>query len=359
MIFATSTAILMSAVPVDQRGRVLGISVAAVYLGLSVGPFFGGLVTQHLGWRWIFWLNLPPGLVLLAVAALMLKGEWAEAGRAKFDFAGSLVLGTALLTAMYGFATLPSKSGALLIVAGVVCFVLFVRIEQRTPHPVLDIALFRHNTVFAFSSLAALINYAATFAVGFLLSLYLQKVKGLPPQAAGLVLVAQPVVQTLFSPVSGRWSDRVEPRTLASLGMAMAFVGLVLLALLHQQSSIGYVVACLVFLGLGFALFSSPNTHAIMSSVRRESYGVASAVVSAMRQVGMMFSMAIVMMILSLLLGSAEIAPENQAQFVIGMRTAFTIFAVLCFAGIFASLARGRVDRNGPPPESAAGYPAA
>jgi MFS family permease len=171
--------------------------------------------------------------------------------------------------------------------------------------------------------------------------------------------VAQPVVQALFSPVTGRWSDRIEPRTLASLGMAMTFVGLVLLACLHRESSITYVVACLVFLGFGFALFSSPNTNAIMSSVRRESFGVAAAVVGSMRQIGMMLSMGIVMMILAVLLGSSEIAPHNEDQFVTGMRTAFAIFAALCFGGIFASLARGRVNRHGPAPHPETGYPGA
>jgi EmrB/QacA subfamily drug resistance transporter len=346
MIFATGMAILVSAVPARQRGEALGISVAAVYLGLSTGPFFGGLVTQHLGWRWIFWLNLLPGLILLAVAVWMLKGEWADARRTRFDWKGSLVLALGLVATMYGFASLPSRPAPYFIAAGVLGLALFVFIEQRTANPVLDIDLFRRNTVFAFSSLAALINYAATFAVGFLLSLYLQQVKGLTPHAAGLVLVAQPVVMTVFSPFTGRLSDRIEPRTLASLGMAAAFVGLGLLTLLSVDSPIGYVVGCLVFLGLGFALFSSPNTNAIMSSVRREFYGVAGAVVSAMRQIGMMFSMGIVMMILALLLGSSEISSRNQDQFVTSMRVAFTVFAVLCFAGIFASLARGRMNRN-------------
>lgn len=346
MIFATGTAILVSVVPANQRGSVLGIAVAAVYLGLSTGPFFGGLVTQHLGWRWIFWFNLPPGFVLLAVAALMLKGEWAEAARERFDIVGSVVLAVGLIATMYGFAALPSTSATLLIVVGVAALVLFVGIEQRIPHPVLDIGLFRHNTVFAFSSLAALINYAATFAVGFLLSLYLQEVKGLKPQAAGLVLVAQPIVQAAFSPLTGRWSDRIEPRTLASLGMSLAFVGLVLLTFLREQSTVGYVVACLVLLGFGFALFSSPNTNAIMSSVRPESYGVASAVMSAMRQIGMMLSMGIVMMILALMLGASEIGVADRAPFVASMRIAFTIFAVMCFGGMLASLARGRMHRG-------------
>lgn len=346
MIFATGMPILISVFPVGERGKALGITVAAVYLGLSVGPFLGGIITQQLGWRYIFWLNLPLGLLLLMVIFLMLKGDWAEARGARFDFAGSAILAAALLATMYGFTNLPALFAVILIIIGLAGMALFVIFESRIQNPVIDINLFRHNTVFAFSNLAALINYAATFAVGFLLSLYLQRLKGLSPQEAGLILVSQPIIQAIFSPMAGRLSDKTEPRTVASLGMTLTFIGLTLLFFLDADSSIKYIIACLVVLGFGFALFSSPNTNAIMSSVERRFFGVAGAMVSTMRQVGMMFSMGIVMMILALLLGDSAITPENQSQFVSSIRIAFAVFAVMCFGGIFASLARGKLNRN-------------
>ena len=346
MIFATGMPILISAYPVGERGKALGIAVAAVYLGLSVGPFFGGIITQHLSWRYIFWLNLPLGLILLAVIFFMLKGDWAEARGAKFDFTGSMILAFSLLATMYGFTNLPELYAFFLIVFGLLGIASFVIFELRTSNPVMDINLFRFNTIFAFSNLAALINYAATFAVGFLLSLYLQRLKGLSPQEAGLVLVSQPIIQAIFSPLAGRLSDKTEPRTVASLGMALTFVGLVMLFFLSSDSSITYIIACLVVLGFGFAFFSSPNTNAIMSSVDRRYFGVAGATVSSMRQVGMMFSMGIVMMILALYLGDSPITPENQEQFMTSIKIAFAVFAVMCFGGIFASLARGKLNRS-------------
>ncbi len=346
MIFATGMPILISAYPVGERGKALGIAVAAVYLGLSVGPFFGGIITQHLSWRYIFWLNLPLGLILLAVIFFMLKGDWAEARGAKFDFTGSMILAFSLLATMYGFTNLPELYAFFLIVFGLLGIASFVIFELRTSNPVMDINLFRFNTIFAFSNLAALINYAATFAVGFLLSLYLQRLKGLSPQEAGLVLVSQPIIQAIFSPLAGRLSDKTEPRTVASLGMALTFVGLVMLFFLSSDSSITYIIACLVVLGFGFAFFSSPNTNAIMSSVDRRYFGVAGATVSSMRQVGMMFSMGIVMMILALFLGDSPITPENQEQFMTSIKIAFAVFAVMCFGGIFASLARGKLNRS-------------
>jgi MFS family permease len=282
-------------------------------------------------------------LLLIAVILFMLKGDWAEARGARFDSVGSVLLGVALLSTMYGFSTLPSAMAGALIAAGLASLTGFVYYEQRIEHPLVDISLFRHNTVFAFSNLAALINYSATFAVGFMLSLYLQNLKALSPQEAGLVLMSQPVVQTLFSPLAGRLSDRIEPRTVASSGMALGLVGLLCLVFLTADSSIGYISFCLILLGLSFASFSSPNTNAIMSSVERRYYGVAGATVSSMRQLGMMFSMGILMMLLSLTLGQSAVEPSNYDRFVTCCRIAFLVFAVLSFGGIFASLARGKL----------------
>ncbi len=346
MILATGMPILISAYPAGERGKALGIAVSAVYLGLSLGPFIGGIITEQLGWRFIFWFNLPLGLLLVAVIFFMLKQEWAEAEGEQLDIVGSLILAGSLFTAMYGISSLPGILPGGLAALGLVGLIVFVLYESRIDNPVIDIKLFRYNTVFAFSNLAAMINYAATFAVSFLLSLYLQNLKALSPQQAGFVLVAQPLIQAIFSPLAGRLSDKWEPRIIASIGMGLNFVGLLLLVFLTQETSVMYVLFCLVFLGFGFALFSSPNTNAIMSSVERRNFGVAGAMVSMMRQVGMMFSMGIVMMLLALTLGQAEIAPENYGQFARMMRIAFILFAVLLFGGIFASLARGKMQRG-------------
>jgi MFS family permease len=167
MIFATGMAILLSVYPARERGKVLGINVAAVYLGLSGGPFLGGIITEHLDWRFIFWLNLPMGLVLLAVIFLMLKGDWAESRGARFDLGGSAILGLALLSTMYGFSRLTGAAGFYLLGLGLVGIAVFIVYELKQDDPVIDIRLFRYNTVFALSNLAALVNYAATFAVTF------------------------------------------------------------------------------------------------------------------------------------------------------------------------------------------------
>ena len=341
MIFGTGTALLVSAYPLQERGRVLGINVAFVYIGLSAGPFVGGLMTQYLGWRSIFWLNALLGLLPIIITLWQIRGEWAHARGEKLDLPGSAIFGLGLVAIIFGFSALPDWTGFASLAAGTAIIVAFVHVELRTEHPVLNIWLFVHNRVFGFSNLAAFVNYAATFGVGFLLSLYLQYIKQLPPQAAGLVLVAMPVVQAAFSPLAGRLSDRFEPRLIASSGMAVTAAGLLLLVFLDGDTQLWFIIMSLVLLGFGFALFSSPNTNAVMSSVEKRSLSIASATLGTMRLTGQMFSMGIAMLIISVVMGRVSISPEFYLQFLLSMRYAFIIFTLLCFGGIFASMARG------------------
>ncbi|MEW5702279.1 MAG: MFS transporter [Candidatus Zixiibacteriota bacterium] len=343
MLFGTGMAIVTSVFPVGERGKALGINVAAVYLGLSLGPFAGGILTQHLGWRSIFWVNTLLGAVLVVLTMWGLKGEWAEAKGEKLDWTGSVIYGLTLVAIMYGLSLLPLWSGAVFIVVGVLAAVAFVWWELRARHPVLNMSLFRGNIVFGFSNLAALINYSATFAVGFFLSLYLQYIKGYTPESAGTILVSQPIVMAILSPYAGRLSDRVESRIVASAGMAITVVGLVLLVFLGPQTPVPYIVTALMVLGLGFALFSSPNSNAVMSAVEKRYYGVASATLGTMRLVGQMLSMGVAMLIFSIFVGKVEITPEYYGPFLHSIKVAYGVFAAWCFVGVFVSLARGNV----------------
>ena len=343
MIFGTGIAILTSVYPASERGRVLGFNVAAVYLGLALGPLFGGALTQNLGWRSIFLVNVLIGVVVIFFTFWKLKAEWAEARGERFDFLGSILYTISLTLIMYGFSELPEIQGTWTIAIGTLVMLSFLLWESKILNPILHLNLFKRNPVFTFSNLAALINYSATFAVTFLLSMYLQYIKGLSPQSAGMVLIAQPVMMTLFSPLAGRLSDKMEPRIVASLGMAILVIGLILFILVGKDTTLMLVTVYLLLLGFGFALFSSPNTNAVMSSVEKKYYGVASATLGTMRLTGQMLSMGIVMMIFAIKIGKVKITPEYFPQFMISMRSAFIVFSILCIVGIFASLARGRV----------------
>lgn len=341
MIFGTSTAMVTSVFPPAERGRALGIVIAAVYTGLTLGPFAGGVLTKHFGWPSIFLSTVPLGVAAVVLSLAFLKTEWADAKGERFDLWGSLLFGASIFALMYGFSRLPGLIGYAGVAAGLAGTAAFVLFERAQEFPVLDVRLFMSNRVFALSNFAALINYAATFAISFLLSLYLQYAKGMDPQEAGQVLIAQPIVMALFSPLAGRLSDRFDPRYVASLGMAIIAVGLSILAFLDLDTPVPFLVGVLILFGVGYALFSSPNTNAIMSSVERKYYGIASGTVGTMRLLGQMSSMGIAMLVFSIFIGEATMGCSNADELVLSARTAFTIFAVLCFVGVLFSLARG------------------
>ena len=352
MVFATGMAILVSVYPPQERGKVLGINVAAVYIGLSAGPFLGGVLTQHFTWRSIFLATIPICLFILILIFWRLKGEWADAKGERFDLFGSFIYAVAVVGILYGLTLVPSLKSAWVILIGVIGLVVFVKWELKEECPVFQVRLFTTNRVFAFSSLAALINYSATFALTFLLSLYLQHIKGLSPQIAGLVLVAQPVFMAILSPSAGKLSDRIEPGIVATTGMALTTLGLFLLTFLEMDTSLVYIMGCLILLGLGFALFSSPNTNAILSSVEKRFFGIASGTVGTMRTLGMMVSMGIATVVFSIFIGRNQITPEHFPALIKSISVAFVISALLCFGGIFASLVRGKLREGQQAPAS-------
>lgn len=343
MFVTTGMAILTSIFPPQRRGRAIGFYVAAVYIGLSVGPFVGGLLTQHFGWRSIFLFMCPLGVGSTAITLLFLKGEWFDDRSQQLDILGTALYSLAIFAVVYGASILPTLTGGFLIAAGLVGLMLFFQQQRQSRHPVFEVSLFIDNRTFTFSSLAALLNYSATFAVTFLMSLYLQYIKGMPPQSAGMVLMAQPVMMAVFSPLAGQLSDRVEPRLLASAGMGMTVLGMAIFTQLSATTPMAVLLANLLFLGFGFALFSSPNMSAIMGSVEPRHYGVASGAVATMRLLGQMVSMAMATVVLALFVGRQAISPENHTSFLLSIRVIFTVSMLLCGCGVFFSLFRGKL----------------
>ena len=341
MIVTTGMAILTSVFPVERRGRAIGYYVSAVYVGLSVGPTAGGALTYHFGWRSIFYIIFPMGLASVWITFRYLKKEWYGVIERKFDFLGSALYAASLVALIYGGSELPTGEAYMYMGAGAVFLVLFIIREKKITYPVFEVDLFEKNRVFAFSSLAALINYAATFAVTFMLSLYLQYVKGLNPQSAGLILMFQPVFQAVFSPLAGRMSDKVEPRILATTGMGLTAVSLLFFVFLKPATSIYLISANLAVLGIGFGIFSSPNMNAIMSSVEKKYFGVASGAVAAMRLLGQMLSMGIATVVFAVYMGTLSISEEHIDLLLKCNITVYTIFTSLCAIGVYFSLARG------------------
>lgn len=347
MIFSTSMAILTAVTRPERRGRAIGITVAAVYGGLTLGPFIGGFLTDRFGWQGIFVLGFLLGAAALVLALKCIREDAGTVSLGDLDLAGSAIYSVCLICLMVGFSSLPAPVGYLLLISGVIALGVFISWESRQVSPVLDMRLLCANRTFAWSNVAAFIHYGATFSISFLLSLYLQFIQDMSPSQAGLILVTQPAVMTVLSPVAGRLSDRIEPRILASAGMAVTAIGLAFLSALGRDAGICTLLGCLAVIGLGFSLFSSPNTNAVMSSVERGDYGVASGIISTMRVTGQAFSMGIVLVLFSLFIGRTSITAETADAFMAAMSAGFLFFCVICIPGIFASLARGDVRRGG------------
>jgi EmrB/QacA subfamily drug resistance transporter len=342
MMVSTSMAILMSAFPVKDRGKVIGINVASVYLGLSAAPVLGGILTQYLGWRSLFLIN---GFVSVFVALAIyfaIRTEWKEEKAGLFDWKGVFLYVPSLTMLMYGFSKLPETFALILTLAGLVGLFFFIKMEMKITNPVFEVSLFKKNLVFAFANLSAFINYAATYAVTFVLSLYLQYAKHLSPRDAGMLLVAQPALMALVSVFSGRWSDRFNARLLSSVGMAISVVGLVMMSFLTTESTNTYILIALAVLGLGFGLFSSPNTNVVMSSAGHEYFGVASATLATMRNIGMMFSMAIATLSVHTFIGNRSLGDATIHDFMTGSKMIFLLFSFLCLLGVFTAFSNSK-----------------
>ncbi|WP_294083284.1 MFS transporter [Proteiniphilum sp. UBA5384] len=343
----TGQAILVSSFPAEKRGQVLGISVASVYGGLALGPLVGGIITLHIGWRALFLIATIFGLVTIIISHIFLKSnEQAHQSDTRGDKTGTILFMIGLAALVYGSSLIPSVAGWSLISGGAILLLLFWKYESSIKYPMLDTRLFSHNRLFTYSSLSALINYTATFAIVFFLSLYLQKVQGLSPRDAGAVIVAQPAMMALFSPIVGKLSDKIQPRYFATTGMAMCSTGLAMLAFLDADTPVWIIVTILLWVGIGFALFSSPNMNTIMSSVERRQYGQASGLASSMRVFGQIISMSIVTLIFSLLFGSMSIEEVPNSIFLQAMRWGFLIFALIGLPGIYFSYNRGNLTRK-------------
>jgi MFS family permease len=341
--------LVILAYPPESRGRALGINVAGVYLGLTLGPVLGGIIIHNLGWRGLFLVMGALGLANVGLPVWKLRHiDWREPKTARFDVLGAVIYAASLSAVLLGFSLVPDVLGPILIAAGIVGLAGFLWWETRAADPLLHVDLLRRNRVFAFSNAAAFINYAATFAMVFLMSLYLQYNRGLNPQTAGFVLVTGTFLQAALSPVAGRLADRVNARYVASAGMMVCALGLFALSFLGTTTPYWYIITMLCVLGVGFAFFSSPITHTVMSSVDRQSVGVASATLATMRMAGISMSLGIATLVLALEVGREAIQPTDYPQLLSSVHLSFLIFTGLCLCGVAASLVGPRRQEQKP-----------
>ncbi len=340
MLFANSPAIITKIFPAQQRGQALGIQATMTYLGLTVGPSLGGWLTDTLTWRAVFYINVPVGLIALALSWINVPRDVPENRGERFDAAGALLFLAGLVALLLGLDqgaewgwTSPPILG--LLAAALVLLAVFVWWEARVRSPMLDLSLFK-NTVFSASTLSAVGNYMALYSTLFLLPFYLLQGRSLDPAQAGLLLTAQPLVMAVAAPVSGTLSDRIGSRLPATLGMLILAVGLFLLSRLQPQSPLWIVSAGLAVCGLGTGIFVSPNNSALMGAAPRQRQGIAAGMLATARNMGMVLGIGLSGAILT-----TYLARGNNGLFQ-AMHAGFLAAMIVSLAAAVASATRGK-----------------
>ena len=341
-IFSTNIAILVGAFDEEHRGRVLGYSTCATYAGLSAGPVLGGVLNQNFGWKAIFIATAIVSAAAFYGAFFKLPRSEKKSGilslspKAHLDYAGNILFVVSIVLTMYGLSSLKSFAGSpLILFIGILLFIFFVRIEMKTENSVIDVNLFRNNIPFTLSNFAAMVNYGSNFALSYLMSIYLQVVKGMSSQWAGVVLITNTVIMTLLSPFVGRISDRHSPFKMSAAGMALCAAALGLLSFLSEDASLAWIIMILALSGVGFSFFSTPNTNAVMSCVEREDYGVSASILSTMRSIGHTAGMSVVSAVVGIYIGSGSLKGAGTEVIMRTFHISFFIFTLLCILGIF------------------------
>ncbi len=356
MTLATGLALLYDAFPFEERGKALGISMAAVYLGISAGPFLGGIIVSALGWRWLFYGGMFPCLISVAVCVRNLSWKPSPKPGERFDWPGTLTSALAIGLLVFGSAHTQGAFGWWSMGAGLAVGGLFAAVELKTPAPLVDLRLFLSNKPFSLGLASTFTLGLSAFAGPFLLSLFLQFGQGMTPAEAGTVLVVQPLVQCLVSLGAGRLADRVPAHILAGAGSLFSTLGVCGAGFLQLGSPLWQVLAVLAVSGLGVGFFSAPNMVVIMSSVDPSRYGVASALTGQARTTGMTACMAVVTIALAHYLGDHALGPEVVTDYVTAMGVLFAGFGALGFVGtILAFLARKRSGADTPGAPGASG----
>ncbi len=346
-ITCTSMSMVVDVYPPQNRGGAIGVQTMCVYIGLAAGPPLGGVLNDLVGWHNVFFVVLPLALVSLVLMSRF-DGEICPDEGGRFDSKGSVLYALAILLTMGGVINLPEMWAVVATVVGLVVLVLFIRSQTSCPYRLLKTSLFR-NRVFSGACIATFLSYAASYSISFFLALYLQHIGGLTATEAGIMMLVQPAIQAVGTPAFGRLSDRIaDKRILPTTGMLIIATGLFSMMTFGMDTSFVQIIITMIVVGVGFCFFSAPNTSVIMGSVGRTDTGEASAMTSVMRQTGMMVSMGIAMVFITVIMGSADnITPETYGDFLDVLMYSFGTCFVMCIVGAFLSMMRGSDKADG------------
>ena len=342
MMFATSMALLISVFPAHKRGLPLGVNAACIYLGLTLAPALGGWVTQWLGWRYVFLLPMPLVVIVLGFIHWRVPGEWHSQEPSRFDWRGALVFALWALALVTGLTGLPDPRHLLALVVSFVLLGVFIVMQARSPSPLIRVQMFRESRVFSMSLGTASLMYASSYPLGFMLSLYLQYVRGYSAADAGQLLLVQAFAMACVAPFAGKLSDYFPARWLASAGCGCTLAGFYVLSGIDAQTEAPVIGAGLLLVGVGFGFFSSPNNHVVMHSARPSEVGVAAATLNLARVTGNLVGMSLVNLLIYWNLGNVAMSAELAAPLLMTFHGALQLALGFLAAATLLSLLRGR-----------------
>jgi EmrB/QacA subfamily drug resistance transporter len=343
MLSANSPAILTKSFPASQRGQALGLQATMTYLGLTVGPSLGGWLTDQFSWRAVFYINVPVGLLALALSWRFVPRDTHRISTERFDLPGAAIFMSGLVALLlglnqghnWGWTSLPIVG---LLLTAATLLVVFVWVELRSPYPMLDLSLFSRR-LFSAATTAAVLNYICVYTIIFIMPFYLIQARSYSASQAGLLLTAMPITMAILAPISGTLSDKIGARLPSTLGMLAIAAGLLMLAGLGPASSDHQIALALVVAGAGIGVFISPNTSALMGAAPRSQQGIAAGVMATARNVGMVLGIGFAGAVFTTVLSSS---PQTEALAIFpAARAAFLAAIAVAAIGAVISIIRG------------------
>lgn len=336
LINVSTMALLITAISPKKRGKAVGLNVSGVYIGLSLAPPLGGFLAYNFGWESIFFITIP-FLILALILLFLIKDEWKTYENEPIDKFGSILYAIGILFFIYGFSCLNELNGIILTVIGLILLIIFIFTELKIKTPILNVRLFK-NQRFTFSNVASLISYLDTMIITYVLNYHFQYILGMNTQTAGLLLIITPIIMVVLSPITGNLTNKINGQKLSAIGMCFVTVAILILCSLNESTSLYIIILAMVIQGLGYGLFTSPNTSTIMASVPENESPTASATLSAVRVTGQTMSIGILTVIFAIVMGNVPIIPQYYPLLIESSHITCIVAAILSIIAIFASL---------------------
>ncbi|MGL6298676.1 MAG: MFS transporter [Methanobacteriaceae archaeon] len=333
----STLAIVIESMPISERGKGIGIITSIAYVGLIAASLIGGFLTHNFGWRSVFIIVIPLLILTILITYFKVPNEWILLKTDKFDYIGALVFGVAISFLTYGFTIIYTLNGILLIILSLILFVMFVKWQLRTKFPLFPVKILK-NKVFAYSSVAALLCSLSTFVIVYIVDYHLQYINGINPQTTGLILMLAPISMAISTFFAGRFSDKFNPQVIASSGLIISFISLIILVFLDQNTSLSVIILAIILEGIGYGIFISPNTNIVLSSIPNKLVSVASAAVSTTRVVGETLSLGMLTFTFAAIMRSLQIIPEHYPLLIQSSQIVAILAAITCLFGIIFSL---------------------